>query len=312
MFLNVISFGERIKHGYCPPQYENMSVLIYTDNPTTGETGLVQRELTKRGIEVDYKAPWDIELPGFKAEYALTYAPSNMLHRGSTFELVHRMLILRYLEENGLVVNPVDSMLNYSKEHLTLQLNRLGLPHPETLITENIESAVEFTKSLLDQGREVVLKPIALSRGEGVTKLSRIRSRKDLSQYLVWYTRNFAEGVYYLQEYIPNKGHDIRIFIIDGQVVGREMRSNLEDFRYNVAVGGIATPFNEDTYDELAIKVAEAAGLKITGLDILPREDGSPIVLEANCYPGYKALMVTTGVQIHELIVDYFQTLLRS
>ena len=158
-----------------------MSVLIYTDNPTTGETGLVQRELINRGITVDYKAPWDIELPSFKAEHALTYVPSNMLHRGSTFELVHRMLILRHLEENGVVVNPVDSMLNYSKEHLTLQLNKLGLPHPETLITENIESAREFTQSLLDQGKEVVLKPIALSRGTGVTKLSRIRSRKDLT-----------------------------------------------------------------------------------------------------------------------------------
>jgi RimK family alpha-L-glutamate ligase len=212
-----------------------------------------------------------------------------MLHRGSTFELVHRLLILRHLDENGTVINPVDSMLNYSKEHLTLQLNKLGLPHPETIITENIDDAKKFTLKLLDQGKEVVLKPIALSRGTGVTKLSRIRSREDLSQYLVWYTRNFAEGVFYLQEFIPNMGHDIRVFIIDGDIIGREKRSNPDDFRYNVAAGGSAEPFTEDTYDELAIQVADAAGLKITGLDILPCEDGSPIVLEANCYPGYKA-----------------------
>ena len=168
-----------------------MSVIIYTDNPATGETGLVRRELLARRVSVDYKAPWDIRLPGFKGEYALTYVPSNMLHRGSTFELVHQLLILRHLDENGTVINPVDSMLNYSKEHLTLQLNKLGLPHPETIITENIEDAKNFTQKLLDQGKEVVLKPIALSRGTGVTKLSRIRSREDLSQYLVWYTRNF-------------------------------------------------------------------------------------------------------------------------
>jgi glutathione synthase/RimK-type ligase-like ATP-grasp enzyme len=58
--------------------------------------------------------------------------------------------------------------------------------------------------------------------------------------------------------------------------------------------------------------VAKASGLKITGLDILPREDGSPMVLEANCYPGYKALIETTGIPIHERIVDYFERLLRS
>jgi glutathione synthase/RimK-type ligase-like ATP-grasp enzyme len=52
-------------------------------------------------------------------------------------------------------------------------------------------------------------------------------------------------------------------------------------------------------------------GLKITGLDILPTEDGEPIVIEANCYPGYKALMDTTGIQIHELIVNYFSKIIQ-
>ena len=143
-----------------------------------------------------------------------------------------------------------------------------------------------------------------------MTKLSRIRSREDLLQYLVWYTRNFSQGVFYLQEFIPNQGYDIRCFVIDGEVVGRERRSNPDDFRYNVAAGATAKPFDDDVYDELSIKVAESVGLKITGLDILPREDGEPVVIEANCYPGYKALMDTTGIQIHELIVDYFAKIL--
>ncbi len=288
-----------------------MTILIYTDNPATGETGLVRKELLDRGFSVDYLAPWDISLPGFEPEYELCYVPSNMLHRGSTFELVHRLLTLRRIEEAGIVINPVESMLNYSKEHLTLQLYKLGVPHPKTLITENIEAASTFALRLLDKGREVVLKPICLSQGTGVTKLSKIRSREDLTQYLLWYTRNFGEGVFYLQEYVPNLGYDVRCFVIDGAVVGREARSNPEDFRYNVAAGGHATPFEDDIYDELAIKVAEAVGLNISGLDILPRENGDPMVLEANCYPGYKALMDTTGLPIYRLIVDYFERVLR-
>ncbi len=288
-----------------------MSMLIFTDNPATGETGLVRKELLDRGYDVDYLAPWDISLPDFESGYQLSYVPSNMLHRGSTFELVHRLLILRQLEETGVVVNPVASMLNYSKEHLTLQLNKLGVSHPETLITENIEAATRFASRLLGEGREVVLKPICLSRGTGVKKHSKIRSDADLTQYLLWYIREFGGGVFYLQEFVPNKGYDVRCFVIDGVVVGREARSNLEDFRYNVAVGGHAEPFEDDVYDELAVRVAEAVGLNITGLDILPREDGAPMVIEANCYPGYKALMDTTGIPIHELIVDYFERLLR-
>jgi RimK family alpha-L-glutamate ligase len=289
-----------------------MSVLIFTDNPATGETGLVRRELYERGIKVNYLAPWDISLPSFEPEYQLSYVPSNMLHRGSTFELIHRLLILRMLDESGIVVNPVSSMLNYSKEHLTLQLNKLGLPHPETVITENIETALVFASKLLTDGREVVLKPICLSRGMGVTKLSRIRSREDLLQYLLWYNRSFGDGVFYLQEFVPNMGFDVRCFVIDGEVIGREARSNPDDFRYNVAVGGGAEPFEDDVYDELALRVADAVGLQITGLDILPRRDGEPMVIEANCYPGYKALMETTGIPIYELIVDFFERILRS
>lgn len=284
-----------------------MRVLIFTDNPTTGETGLVMRELRERGISTDYKAPWDISLPGFNPDYDLTYVPSNMLHRGSTFELLHRLLILRKLEEKSIVVNPVESLLQYSKEHLTVQLSKLGLPHPETIVTENIELAYIFAKRLLEEGKEVVLKPICLARGVGVIKLSRIRSRGDLMQFLVWYTRSHGQGVFYLQEFIPNQGYDIRCFVIDGQVVGREKRSNPDDFRYNVAIGGKATQFLETTYDELSIKVAETVGLKITGLDILPRLDGTPIVIEANCFPGYMALMETTNIPIYKLIVDYFE-----
>jgi RimK family alpha-L-glutamate ligase len=289
-----------------------MSILIFTDNPTTGETGLVRRELKDRGFNVDYLAPWDISLPDYDPDYELCYVPSNMLHRGSTFELVHRLLILRRIEESAIVVNPVESMLNYSKEHLSLQLNKLGISHPETLITENIKTAAGFASSLLAEGKDVVIKPICLSRGTGVSKLSWIRSREDLTQYLLWYTRNFGEGVFYLQEYVPNLGYDVRCLVVDGEVVGREARSNPEDFRYNVAAGGKAEPFENDVYDELAVRVADAVGLNITGLDILPQENGEPMVLEANCYPGYKALMETTGIPVHKLIVDYFGRLLGS
>ena len=68
----------------------------------------------------------------------------------------------------------------------------------------------------------------------------------------------------------------------------------------------------------IAVAIAAATssdpsvGLKITGLDVLPRDDGEPFVLEANCFPGYKALMDTTGIQIHEFIVDYFEKLIRG
>lgn len=288
-----------------------MSVLIFTDNPGVQETRLVSEELRGRGFKMRIMAPWDFNLPGLpQLDAGVVYVPSNMLHRGSTYELTHRLLILRELERHASVVNPVESMLQYSKEQLTLRLSGLGLPHPKTIVTENVEEAYGFAHGLLEQGMEVVLKPICGARGVGVTKLSGIRRRDDLLQFLVWYTREHAQGVFYLQEFVKNLGYDVRCLVIDGRVVGRERRFNQKDFRYNVAVGGSAEAFNDPIYDDLSVEVAETTGLKICGVDILPGEDGKPYVLEANCYPGYKALMEATGLPIHQRIADYLQSLL--
>lgn len=290
-----------------------MGVIIFTDNPTVHETQLVLGELRARGISTKFRAPWDISLPEIPEYDAdLVYAPSNMLNRGSTFELIHRHLILKELEERiGTVINPVDSLLSYSKGHLTLTMKKLGIPHPETMITENIDSAYNFAAGLLDSGKNVVLKPLCKGRGVGVIRLDRIRSREDLLQFLAWYGRAHGQGVYYLQEYVPNQGHDIRCMVVGDEVVGREKRSNPNDFRYNLSAGGTAENFLDPVYDELSLKVAEAVGFKITGIDVLPAADGTPYILEANCFPGYTGLIEATGIPIHARIVDYFETIIK-
>jgi len=290
-----------------------LGVIIFTDNPTVHETQLVLGELRARGISTKFRAPWDISLPEIPEYDAdLVYAPSNMLNRGSTFELIHRHLILKELEERiGTVINPVDSLLSYSKGHLTLTMKKLGIPHPETMITENIDSAYNFAAGLLDSGKNVVLKPLCKGRGVGVIRLDRIRSREDLLQFLAWYGRAHGQGVYYLQEYVPNQGHDIRCMVVGDEVVGREKRSNPNDFRYNLSAGGTAENFLDPVYDELSLKVAEAVGFMITGIDVMPAADGTPYILEANCFPGYTGLIEATGIPIHARIVDYFETIIK-
>jgi ribosomal protein S6--L-glutamate ligase len=146
----------------------------------------------------------------------------------------------------------------------------------------------------------VVLKPTCIL-GAGVKP--GIRRRDDLLQFLVWYTREHAQGVYYLQEFIPNLGYDVRCLVIDGKVIGRERRFNTKDFRYNVAVGGSAEAFNDPIYDDLSVEVAEASGLKICGVDVLPGQDGKPYCL-GKLLPGYKNLSMT-GIPVHEKIADY-------
>lgn len=289
-----------------------MRLTILTDEPALPEVRLIAGEGGRRGVEVRLLAPWDIILPPTEElEADVYYVGNNILNRVSPLELLHRLQILRVFEEMGVVINPVESILNYSKGNLTLRLRALGLPHPKTLITENVEEAYNFAARLLDSGRNVILKPLCRGRGLGVVMLDRIRSRRDLLQFLTWYNRVHGQGVFYLQEYVSNRGYDIRCFVIDGEVVGRMKRSNPEDFRYNISLGARAEAFDDSRYDELAVEIAEAVGLKVAGIDILPGLNGEAYVLEANCYPGFTGLMEATGIPIHAKIVDYLQSLKR-
>jgi RimK family alpha-L-glutamate ligase len=288
-----------------------LSILVFSDNPIVEETQLVLKELQSRLNGIGFLAPWDIKLSDLdNLNYELVYVPSNMLHRGSTFELIHRLQILKELEKKSIIVNSVDSMLYYNKGNLTFELEKNHVTHPKTIITENLQIAKEFANQLLEMDKDVVIKPLCRARGVGVNRLRCIWKRGQLTQFLVWYNRTFGQGVYYLQEFIPNYGYDIRCMVVGDTIVGREKRSNLHDFRYNISTGGLAEAYYDTQFDELALKVAKIVDLKIAGLDILLGIDGQAYVLEANAYPGYKALMEATGLKLFEDIVDYLLSLI--
>lgn len=297
-------------HKKLSEETRNLDFLIFTDNPTMEETLLVFNEARSRGISVRMKAPWDMTLPATLKSSPIVYIPSNMFNKGSYFEFLNRYLILEELEKKAnAVINPVESLLHYSKAYFTLIASKLSIPHPKTVITENIESAYEFASNLIDEGKSVLLKPIARGEGTGITRLTDIRDRKDLIQFLLYYSRTRGLGVFYLQEFVENLGYDLRLFIIDGQVVGRIKRMNSTDFRYNANLGGAVEKYDLASFDDLALEVAEALNYKIAGIDVLPTKEGKPIVLEANCYPKYTHLSQATGIEIHKKIVDYLESI---
>jgi RimK family alpha-L-glutamate ligase len=259
------------------------------------------------------KAPWDISLPKIGVTAEVIYVANNMLHDGSTFEFVNRLILLEEINKNAKeMINPFDTIFHYSKANFTTEALRHEIPHPPTMITENIEQAYHYASEIIDSGKTAVIKPLIRGQGTGVVHLTQIRSRSDLLQYLQFYSRRHGLGVYYIQEYIKNNGYDVRIFIIDGEVVARMKRSNPNDFRYNASLGGKAEVFNSAEYDELALKTAEALNLTITGVDVLPTVNHGVIVLEANCYPGFTHISRTTKIPIHKKIANYIQQILQS
>jgi RimK family alpha-L-glutamate ligase len=150
-----------------------------------------------------------------------------------------------------------------------------GLPHPRT------EHAAPGGP-VPEVGFPAVLKPRFGSWGRDVV---RVESQRALDEALAearlraWF--NVTGGV--LQTLVPPRGHDLRIVVAAGLVVGAARRvAAAGEWRTNVGLGARRVPtIPPADACRLAVLAAEAAGGDLVGVDLLPDGDGWTI-LELN------------------------------
>jgi glutathione synthase/RimK-type ligase-like ATP-grasp enzyme len=94
----------------------------------------------------------------------------------------------------------------------------------------------------------------------------------------------FAAAGAIAQELVPPLGHDLRIVVAAGDVIGAIKRvAQPGEWRTNVALG--ATRVRADPSPaacELALAAAAAIGADLVGVDLLPVAPGRYVVLELN------------------------------
>jgi len=212
---------------------------------------------------------------------------------GSLEQVVLRMDLLARLETRGVsVVNPPKAVECAVDKYLTTaRLNAADLPVPETWVCEDEETALEAFDAL---GGDVVVKPLFGAEGRGILRVSdpdlALRTFRTLSR---------LQSVLYLQKYIHHPGHDLRIMVLDGKILGGMRRSNPHDFRTNVSRQGTAEPIElTSQQEEWAIRASQAVGTRIAGVDLLYDRFGQGYVIEVNGVPGWKAFSKVTGCDV--------------
>ena len=111
------------------------------------------------------------------------------------------------------------------------------------------------------------------------------------------------------QEFIEEaKGTDIRVFIIDDEIVAVMKRQAQEgEFRSNLHLGGTSTVERLFPDEIIAVKKAvKLLGLKIAGVDLI-RSNKGPMILEVNASPGLEGIETTTGVNIASKIIRFIE-----
>jgi ribosomal protein S6--L-glutamate ligase len=207
--------------------------------------------------------------------------------------------MIEHMEMSGIrVVNPCYSFRRARDKYSTqYTLEKAGLPVASTYITENLEMAFRRTLKLTSS----VYKPILGSMGKGSLKFD----DPDLAYNAYKMLSRIGQPLL-VQDFIPNPGRDIRIFVVGGEVVGSTYKYGVKgQWKTNVSQGGrmVQKTFPEEIL-ELGLKATEVIGLDYSGVDIIESEEG-PIILEVNGSPGWQALKNATGIDIAEKIVKH-------
>jgi ribosomal protein S6--L-glutamate ligase len=181
-------------------------------------------------------------------------------------------------------------------------LARAGVGLPKTVFT-NFSKDVEHVVEKVG-GAPVILKLLEGTQGLGVILADSMNAAGSVMEAF-----NGLEARIIVQEFIKEAGGaDIRVFIVDGVVVGSMKRQGKEgEFRSNLHRGGSANII-ELTEDEenTALIAARAMGLGVAGVDMLQSNDG-PLVLEVNSSPGLEGIESATGTDIARKIIRYVE-----
>ena len=242
-----------------------------------------------------------------------------------------RFDILRELEAEGIpVVNSPEAIRNAAnKYHASYLLARDGLPVPETVAVQDVESALR----VISRFGDAVIKPVFGYKGKDIARVKhgkiRFSDRKIESSSLETIFNKLLEerGMLYIQEFIENPGRDIRAFVVGGKAIGAIYRKAVSgSWINNLSQGGSADRCSlTEEQKEIAEKAALAVGTAFAGVDIVEgmtdnlgkevkvhssQTGGSPKILEVNGTPSGRGIFDAWGINPAEYIIEYIVSIL--
>jgi len=214
------------------------------------------------------------------------------------------LAIVRQLERMGcLIYNKAETIeMVRDKLHTHQVLAERGITSPTTMLAKF--PVDDDMVNMIDRtlGFPVVVKTLKGALGVGVFLIENAKAFKDQMD-LIGQTSPDIQLIF--QQFVEaSKGRDLRLFVVDGELVASmERRAKEGDFKANYSSGGSVHEFKADKEAiELAVKTANALDIQIGGIDLLFLKDGGYTICEANTFPGFKGLEKASGVNVPEKI----------
>ncbi|WP_290812568.1 lysine biosynthesis protein LysX [Halovivax sp.] len=211
----------------------------------------------------------------------------------------------RFCEAYGVpVVNSNDTAeICADKVKNSLALESAGVPTPATKVAFTKEAALEAIESF---GYPCVLKPVVGSWGRLMAKID----SRDAAEAILEHKAtlgHYEHKVFYVQEFVPKPGRDIRVLAADGEPIAAMVRSS-EHWLTNAAKGAETEAFELDEEATALVETAsDAVGGGLLGVDLMETGD-SYTVHEVNHTVEFKALDEAVDVDVPAAVVDWLET----
>lgn len=287
-----------------------MNIKILSRNPNLYST--------KRLVEAAKKRKHDVQvIDPLKCDLVIEKRNPNIYYKGNyildTDAIIPRIgasvtfygtAVVRQFEMMGAFSTIDSEALVRSRDKLrSLQvLSRAKIGLPKTVFTNysrDVNGVIEQVG-----GTPLVIKLLEGTQGLGVVLAETKNAAKSVIEAF-----NGLQARVIVQEFIKEaKGADIRVFVVDGHVVGAMKRQGKEgEFRSNLHQGGSAEVIELSDEEEIAaIKAAKAMRLGVAGVDLLQSSRG-PLILEVNSSPGLEGIEKATGKDIARNIIQYIE-----
>jgi [lysine-biosynthesis-protein LysW]---L-2-aminoadipate ligase len=250
----------------------------------------------RRGLRVerlhDEAQTFGLEAPGDLPDVVLNRSVSHS----------RAVYAARFFEHYGVpTVNPSAVLeLSGDKVLASIRFHAVGIPTPRTTVALTPDAAL---RALDEIGYPAVLKPPIGSWGRLMAKVESHREAEQILEHKVALASP-QHSVFYIQEYVPKPGRDLRVLVV-GEKVAAAMYRYSDDWRTNAARGG-STEALAPTPElrELSLKAARAVGGGVLAVDLMESPRGL-VVHEVNPTPEFKALAAATQIDIADQILSY-------
>ncbi|RXJ81802.1 30S ribosomal protein S6--L-glutamate ligase [Arcobacter sp. F2176] len=273
---------------------------------------------TRRLVEAAQAKNWEVKVIDYlkctieimKGELIINYlgkvlpTPDAIIPRIGASRTFYGAAMVRHFEMMDVFSTSGNLAITRSRDKLrSLQvLSKNDVDMPKTVFASNKSSAKDVIA--LSGGAPLVLKILEGTQGVGVVLVDSEKAAKSVLDAFYGMDVNLL-----VQEYIEEAGGaDIRVLVVNGEVVGAMKRQGAEgDFRSNLHQGGSATAHKLTRKEKsTAIAAAKAMGLGVCGVDMIPSSRG-PLVMEVNSSPGLEGIEKSTNLDIASKIMDYIE-----